>query len=253
MSSYLSMANSLPLFLTVAAILSFVALECVVFMIKSYKAGLSIGMDRKKLNKTIRSSALFTSIPAISILLGVIALSGTLGIPTSWLRLSVVGNLTYETFAAGTAAQAMGTTLDPNVLTADNLVTILLVMCAGISVGCIMSVFLLKAYAKKTSKKPSAEKKSSGKSFADWALVAMFVGMCSSFIGSYVAMFLSGAISGNLTKASYIPLLTAVISALVMILFEYLVKKKGIKVLEDFSLAASMLVAMAGACLISAL
>ena len=33
----------------------------------------------------------------------------------------------------------------------------------------------------------------------------------------------------------------------------YLVKKKGIKMLEDFSLAASMLVAMAGSCVISAL
>ena len=253
MSDYLAKANSLPIYLIVIAILGFVALECVVFMVKSYKAGIAMNMDKKILMKTIRSSALFTSIPAISILLGVIALSGSLGIPTSWLRLSVVGNLTYETLAAGTAAQAMGTTLDPNALNPDHLVTILLVMCVGISLGCICSIFLLKAYSKKTAKKPSIEKKSSKKSFADWALVAMFVGMCSAFIGSYIAQFLSGAISGNLTKSQYIPLITAAISALVMSLFEYLVKKKGIKVLEDFSLAASMLVAMAGSCVISAL
>lgn len=253
MSDYLNMANSLPLYLIVAGILSFVALECVVFMIKSYKAGVAIGMDKKVLKKTIRSSALFTSIPAISILLGVIALSGSLGIPTSWLRLSVVGNLTYETLAAGTAAQAMGTTLDPNVLTADNLVTILLVMCVGISLGCICSIFLLKAYSKKTSKKPSVEKKSKGKTFADWALVAMFVGMCSSFIGSYIAQFLTGIFTGTTSKATYIPLFTAAVSAVVMIVFEYLVKKKGIKILEDFSLAASMLVAMAAACVVSAI
>lgn len=253
MRDYLAQANSLPIYLTVIGILSFVALECVVFMIKSYKAGVAIGMDKKILKKTIRSSALFTSIPAISILLGVIALSGSLGIPTSWLRLSVVGNLTYETLAAGTAAQAMGTTLDPKVLTGDNLVTIVLVMCVGISVGCICSIFFLKTYAKKTAAKPNVEKKSSKKSFADWALVAMFVGMCSAFIGSYIAVFISGIISGTTSKATYIPLATAAISALVMILFEYLVKKKGFKMLEDFSLAASMLVAMAASCVISAL
>lgn len=253
MSNYLNMANSLPLYLTVAGILGFVALECIVFMVKSYKAGTSIGMDKTVLKKTIISSAIFTSIPAISILLGVIALSGSLGIPTSWLRLSVVGNLTYETLAAGTAAQAMGTTLDPEVLTGDNLVTILLVMSVGICLGCVCSIFLLKTYTKKLSKKSGIEKKSTGKTFADWALIAMFIGMCSSFIGSYIAMFLTGIIKGTSSKATFIPLLTALVAAFVMTIFEYLTKKKGFKRLEDFSLAASMLVAMAAACIASAI
>ena len=147
----------------------------------------------------------------------------------------------------------MGTTLDPEVLTGDNLVTILLVMSVGISLGCICSIFLLKTYTKKLSKKSSIEKKSSGKTFADWALIAMFIGMCSSFIGSYIAMFLTGIIKGTSSKATFIPLLTALVAAFVMTIFEYLTKKKGFKRLEDFSLAASMLVAMAAACIVSAI
>ena len=47
-------------------------------------------------------------LPAVSILLGVIALSGSLGIPLPWLRLSVVGALHYEGNAADIAARAAG-------------------------------------------------------------------------------------------------------------------------------------------------
>ena len=39
----------------------------------------------------------------------------------------------------------------------------------------------------------------------------------------------------------------AVVSAIVMAVFEFLIQKKDMKVLENFSLAASMLVAMAAA------
>ena len=43
------------------------------------------------------------------------------------------------------------------------------------------------------------------------------------------------------------PLIVAVIAAIVMSVFEYLIQKKNKKALENFSLAASMLVAMAAA------
>ena len=43
----------------------------------------------------------------------------------------------------------------------------------------------------------------------------------------------------------YMPLFTAIVAAVVMAVFEFLIQKKDMKVLENFSLAASMLVAMA--------
>ena len=57
-------------------------------------------MDTRVLKKTVGSSAVFTVAPAVAILLGVIALSRALGFPLPWLRLSVIGALTYETTAA---------------------------------------------------------------------------------------------------------------------------------------------------------
>ena len=46
--------------------------------------------------------------PAISILTGVLVLSKFLGIPLPWVRLSVIGALTYEVPAAESAAAAFG-------------------------------------------------------------------------------------------------------------------------------------------------
>ena len=63
------------------------------------------------LKRAIISSATFTILPSISILLGVIALSGTLGVPFSWLRLSVIGALQYELNVAEIAAQSIGLSL----------------------------------------------------------------------------------------------------------------------------------------------
>ena len=73
---YIEAANSLPLYLIVGGILLFIALLCVLFIVRSYRAGIKIGMDRRVLRRAITSSATFTVLPSVSILLGVIALSG---------------------------------------------------------------------------------------------------------------------------------------------------------------------------------
>ena len=84
MGDYLSQVNAGVLYLIVGLVLAYITGMCVVFLVKSYRAGIKIGMDKKVLKKTILSSATFTLLPSISILLGVVALSGTLGVPFSW-------------------------------------------------------------------------------------------------------------------------------------------------------------------------
>ena len=66
--------------------MAFVAAICVVFMVRAYRAVLMIGMDRAKLNRALTSSVTFSILQSIGILLGVIALSGSLGTPWPWLR-----------------------------------------------------------------------------------------------------------------------------------------------------------------------
>ena len=73
--------NSGIFYLIVAGVLGFITIMCFVFLIKSYRAGIKIGMDKKVLKKTIVSSATFTLLPSISILIGVIALMMKLGVP----------------------------------------------------------------------------------------------------------------------------------------------------------------------------
>ena len=52
---YLSGANAGIFYLIVGLVLAFVVVMCFVFLIKSYKAGIEIGMDKKELKKKKKS------------------------------------------------------------------------------------------------------------------------------------------------------------------------------------------------------
>jgi len=239
--SLIDRLNSPAMYAVVAFAILCVCVMCVYFMVKSWRAGVKVGMDKKVLKKAIVSSATFTILPAFSVLLGVIALSGSMGIPLPWLRLSVIGNLQYEVNVAQIAATGVGLTgLKITEMTAEAFVTIALVMTAGILGGAILCLFTLKGYAKKLSGKPKAAG-ASKKTFGDWAMVAMFVGMCAAYIGSYV---------GQASQGVLLPLLTAIIAALAMCACEWFERKRSCVWLENFDLAASMLVAMAAAVLL---
>ena len=242
MNQYLQDVNSGTFYLMVAIVLSFVTGMCFVFLIKSYRAGVKIGMDKKVLKKAITASATFTLLPSISILLGVIALSGTLGVPFSWLRLSVIGALQYELNVAEIAAQSVGLSgLRVDELSMGSFVTIALVMTIGILGGIFCCIFFLKKYLGKIQSKPKKENGESKPGFGAHATTAMFVGLCAAYIGAYVGK----AIPRD--GSDVMPLIVAVIAAIVMAVFEYLIQKKDKKALENFSLAASMLAAMAAA------
>lgn len=106
--SILSQLNSPAMYAICGGIVAFVALICIVFLIRAWRAGLALGMDPVKLKRVVVSSATFSALPSVGILLGVIALSGSLGTPWPWLRLSVIGALHYETQVAQAAAEQVG-------------------------------------------------------------------------------------------------------------------------------------------------
>lgn len=251
MEGYIKSVNAGYFYLLVALVLAFIVVMCVVFLVKSYRAGIKLGMDKNVLKKTIVSSATFTLLPSISILLGVIALSGTLGVPFSWLRLSVVGALQYELNVAEIAAQSIGLSgLKVSELSESAFVTISLVMTVGILGGVFCCIFFLKKYMNKLNKKPKKveenkeEEASKKPGFGAYATTAMFVGLCAAYIGSYIGKAVPRK------GSDVMPLIVAVIAAACMGVFEYFIQKKNVKVLENFSLAASMLIAMAAAVVI---
>ena len=148
--SILQRLNSPTMYLICGGIILFVAIVCVFFMVRAYRAGLAIGMDKTKMKRTITASATFAVLPSVGILLGVIALSGSLGTPLPWLRLSVIGALHYETQVAVGAAEAIGLSgLNASEMTAQAFTTIALVMSFCIMWGMVFSVFFNKRYLKK--------------------------------------------------------------------------------------------------------
>ena len=242
-ASILEQLNSTPMYLICGGIVAFVAIVCVIFLVRAYKAGVALGMDTTKMKRVIVSSATFSVLPSVGILLGVIALSGSLGIPWPWLRLSVIGALHYETQVAQAAAEQVGMSkLSAAEMTPKSFATIALLMSICIMWGMILSIFFNKKY----SKKLGTDGGSSKAGFGDRAMTAMFIGLVSAYIGSYIGAFASS--EGLFTfKGDWTPLLVVAVSAAVMALFVYLSSKKKFAWVDSFSIAVSMLVGMAAA------
>lgn len=242
----LDQLSSTPLYLISGFIILFVAAMSVFFMIRAYRAGIAIGMDKVKLKRAITSSVTFSLLPSISILLGVIALSGTLGIPLPWLRLSVVGALHYETSVADIAAKSIGLSgLNASEMTLQAFTTISLLMTMGIIWGCVCTILFGKGYHKKLQ--GNGSKKSGGRNFGDSAMTAMFIGLISAYAGSYIAQFVQFKGGSFVITGQYLQLVTFGFSALAMAVFTYFAEKKKMAWLDNFSIAGSMLVGMAAA------
>lgn len=251
--SILDKLNAPKLYLISGLIVLFVALFSVFFMVRAYRAGLSIGLDKTKMKRAITSSVTFTVLPSISILLGVIALSGTLGVPLPWLRLSVVGALHYETSVADIAAKAVGMSgLSAEEMTAQAFSTIALLMTAGIVWGMVCMVLFGKKYCNRLNKS-TGTKKGGMAGFGDSAMTAMFIGLITAYIGSYIAQFVQVKDGALVVTGQYLQLVTLVVSAFAMAIFIYFSEKKKKVWLDNFSIAGSMIAGMTAAVICGAI
>lgn len=238
------------LFVLVGLLVAVVLGQSVYFLVKALRRAKAIGMDKKKLSKTIRTAAIFTVAPAVAIVISVIALAKSLGLPLPWLRLSVVGSLSYETIAAENAVSAMGLSLGKiGELTAQQYVTISLVMTISIMVG----IWLVPVIGKKLL----GGMKTLGNRDAKWADTlsnAMFIGMISAFVG-YVFCDISRLwtpVEGYSTTSGLIPVCVMAVSAVVMALCGLLMKKFKWQWVNDYALPISLVVGMAAAIPITA-
>ena len=246
--SILTQLNSPAMYLICGGIVFIVALMCLFFMVRAYKAGKAIGMDTAKMKRAIIASATFAVLPSVGILLGVIALSGSLGIPLPWLRLSVIGALHYETQVAEAAAEQVGITLSAAQMTPEAFVTIALMMSFCIIWGMVLTIVFNKKYTERLSGNSGKKGASSFGGFGDKAMTAMFIGLVSAYIGSYIGDLVSGNGLFSFTGA-WIPLAVSAVAGLVMAGFIWLSEKKKSAWVDSFSIAGSMLAAMASAVL----
>ena len=238
------------LFLLAGIIVAAVLAQSVFFLVKAVRRSKAIGMDQAKIRKTIRTAAVFTVAPAIAIVISVIALSKSLGIALPWLRLSVVGSLSYETIAAENAVSAMGLTLGKiDSLTARQYVNITLVMTISIMVG----IWFVPVIGKRLQNgMTTLEHKDSR--WADILNNAMFIGMIAAFLGYVFCDFsmLWNPVEGVSPTTGLIPVCVMAVSAVVMALCGLAMKCFHWKWVNDYALPISLVLGMASAIPITA-
>ena len=238
------------LFVLAGALIATVLGQSVYFLVKALRRSKEIGMDQTKIRTTIQTAAIFTIAPAVSIVISVITLSKSLGIPLPWLRLSVVGSLSYEAIAASNAVSAMGLELGKiSSLSAQQFVNITLVMTISILVG----IWLVPVIGKKLLGGMSKLENRDAK-WADIFQNAMFIGMISAFLGYVFCDFsrLWAPVEGFSPTSGLIPVCVMAVSALVMVVCGVLMKKFKWAWINDYALPISLVLGMASAIPITA-
>lgn len=237
--------NSPIIFLLSAIVIGIVVAQSVVFLVKAYKRGIALGMSKKTLTDTIRRSALFTIAPAIAIFMGLVSLVNLLGTAFPWLRLSVIGAVTYELPAANTTLATMGLEgVSYSELTAQQFVTIAFVMTFGIAASLILAPILCKRINGGMLKVKDKDKR-----WMELLMNSMFVGMLSAFLGYIVCNlgFVNGenGVEFHYQLEYWIPVFVMAISAGIMAICGLLLKKLNWKWLNDYALPLSMIGSMA--------
>lgn len=231
--------NSMILFVLAGAVILFVIAQSLFFLIRAYRRGKALGINTSQMRKTMISTAVFTIAPAVSILLGVITLSKFLGLPLPWLRLSVIGAITYELPAATSTANALGISLSETVTDPSVYTAIAWVMTLGIFPGLIW----VPLFIKKIQGGLLKIKNKDGK-WGDILMTAMFLGMISAFLGMVFSDIRSGL-------KGWIPIFVLLFSSFLMGVCGILIKKCNMKWLENYALPISMLGAMVFAAVIT--
>jgi len=224
----MEVANSGLMYGIAIAIIAFVLLQSVIFLVKAWKEAKRIGMDQKMLRQAAASSAIFSVVPSLPIIISLFAMMPILGIPLPWIRLSVIGSASYELVAAESAAKGLGYATLAEAATGDAgaFSAIAIVMTVGIIWGLIFSTF----YQKKLQTTMSTIRDKD----TTWAVImvdCLFVGLAAAFGGQMIA-------TGGVT------LLTLVTSMAFMAGLTALSKLPGLKWMESFAMSLAMVGAM---------
>lgn len=223
---------------------TFVLCQSVFFLVRAVKRGRQIGLSNKVMKEAALSSATFSIVPSVPIAISMIMLAATMGRAFSWIRLSVIGSMSYEIYAAGQVASAAN--ISQNAMDSMPISVFagaMWVMTLGILVGPIFNIFGLKRYQKKIGEIGSKNPR--------WSKIlidALFMGIIAVMGGQFIAKGIAAL--GNMADAKLVvngqaQLLTLVSSALLMAVFGLIIKKTKARWLENFALPVSMIGAIA--------
>lgn len=233
--------NSGFLYGVTAVVILYVLAQSLFFLVRAAKRAKELGISGGTIRKTVVSSGLFSIAPAAAILLGVITLSKFMGLPLPWLRLSILGALTYELPAATSTATAMNLSLSETITDPHAFTAIAWVMTLGIIPGIFLVLFGLKKIQSGIVNLQAKDAK-----WGELFMSGMFLGMISAFVGMLFADI-------RLGLPGFIPIAVALVSALIMAVEGLLIKVCKLSWLEQYALPISMLGAMAASIPLTAL
>ena len=251
-----------PVILAVAlGIVVFVLAQSIFFLVKSWKKGKELGISSETLKNTALTSALFTVAPAVSILATVLVLANALGLVLPWIRLTVIGNLAYETTAAQTALDFWGTTINSAVGDKQQFATIAWAMTLGSIAPLLLVPFLCKKLQKTVGN--AVNKNENSKKLGDAISAAAFIGIVFAFvareINGYTATTITqAAADGSVEKVKMISgsagamsILVLISSMLLLVILEALFKAFKLEKLQSFAMPLAMFGAMGIAILLT--
>jgi len=222
--SFKDVANSRLLWISVAAGLVVVVILTLYYLRVCWKKALEMGVDKEKLKTVVKSSVLFSIVPSVAVVAGLITLVVVIGLPYGWFRLSVIGSDSYELMSANMALTALN--LDVEKADAYAFSLMAWSMCLGMTIPLIFNLVYNKKIHVGTMKLGKGDKK--------WSIVAQNTFMLALVCALVVPLIFAGAID----------LLTFFTSAAIAVGLTLLARRFKLKWLHDFVLVISLVGAM---------
>ncbi len=216
----------------VAILIVFVAVISVAFAWTSYHEALRLGFKKEALLRMMRSTVIGSIVPSLAVMLGLFALAAFLGNAWPWLRLSVIGSVTYELLASDIALTALGGSFESAGL--EGLINVMLVMSLGISAGLILLFFFGKKIqdrVQKVAQQPLG--------FGSVALESFMIALAVTFLPAFWTL-------------SWVHFLTFLSSLTITLALGFLMHKLQWTWLKDFILAFALLGGMGASLLFHA-
>lgn len=218
----------------------FVIAQAMFFLVRAIKKAKRLGIEKQTIKNTIISSGLFTVAPAIGIVATVLTLSAGLGYVLPWIRLSVIGNISYEVTAATAAIDAFGIKggIANPITDREVFGTIAWVMTLGSIMPLILTPIFLKKIQSKVGKAVS-----SNQAWANVMSAAAFIGLIAAFVARAIAGKGDKAITGD--GAGVLSVAALIFSIILMLALSKLAALPKLKWLESFAMPFAMIGAMA--------
>ena len=225
--------NSPLLLALVCGGLGYITLFSVVYLLKARKRALELGITKQEISDIIKSSLIFSIVPSLSIVIGLVALAASLGTVWAWWRLSVIGSLSYESQIASSLAAALqyaNTTEMVNNASGREFGVIMILM----SIGMLSGFLILIPAGKKLM--TSVDKTKGGN------------GWSGCFMLTLLAVYVPVLLISDTIQA--LVMITGLIVAIGLGIFA---KKPGWGWLNNFIMAGSMIVGMVSSLLWTAI